>query len=132
MKHSTAINAVLTAIILPICQWAAQWTGAFFFIVIGDDHCTDVAWANTEGLAQDGAFALASNPEIAGAFEDIKTSFDILMEENLKDPEFVKAFAETMPDADKHGWHSFDNDREVKSTHQVIRKLVNDTEGGEA
>jgi hypothetical protein len=126
MKHSTAINAVLTAIILPICQWAAQWTGAFFFIVIGDDHCTDVAWANTEGLSQDGAFALTVDPEIAGAFEDMKTSFDILLEDNLENPEYRKAFENTCPSVDKCGWHSLDKDEEMKSSRSLPQKIVVD------
>jgi hypothetical protein len=114
--HSKAINAVITAIVRVLLGWAEEWgNDAFFFLIIGDKTCTDVAWHNTENLSCEGALALVENgPKVAGAFQDIETSFDILLEDRLKDNEdFRKEFEKSSPSKDDQGWYSIENN-EVK------------------
>jgi hypothetical protein len=109
---SRAINAVLTAIIRTLFGWVEEWNNdAFFFIVIGDKTCTDVAYYNTEKLAEDGAYAVTEQVETAAAFQDLATSFDILVGFRLdEDEDFRKKFELTMPEKDKQGWYSLEND----------------------
>ena len=107
---SKAINAVLSAIIRTLLGWAEEWgNDAFFFIVIGDKTCTDVAWHNTEMLSLDGALAVAYDAEAAGALQDLSGSVDILLEEQLKDDDFREKFQLTCPDKNSMGWHSYEN-----------------------
>ena len=111
--HSQVINAVITAIVRMLIGWSEEWgNDAFFFLIIGDKQCTDVAWHNTENLACEGVLALTgSGVECAAAFQDIATSFDILIDEELKaDEKFAKAFAQTSPSKKAHGWCSMENE----------------------
>ena len=106
---SKAINAVLTAIIRTILGWVEEWgNDAFFFLVIGDKSCVDVAWSNTEDLACDGAFAIASDPKTAGAFYNLSCSVDLLIDDNVKDKEFDAVFQDAIPDKKDSGWGSFE------------------------
>ena len=108
---SKAINAVLTAIIRTLLGWAEEWgNDAFFFLVIGDKTCVDVAWSNTESLECDGAIAVAGNPKTAGAFYNLSASVDLLIEENVKDKEFNDVFQETSPSKEDTGWYSIENE----------------------
>lgn len=108
---SQAINAVLTAIIRTLLGWAEEWgNDAFFFLVIGDKTCTDVAWSNTDQLACDGAIAVADDPQAAGAFQNLSTSVDILLEDRLKNEKFKSVFQETSSSSDDNGWYSIEND----------------------
>ena len=110
-SKSKAINAVLTAIIRTLLGWVEEWDNdAFFFLVIGDKTCVDVAWSNTESLECDGAIAVASNPKTAGAFYNLSTSVDLLIEENVKDKEFNDVFQETSPSKEDTGWFSIENE----------------------
>ena len=111
--HSQVINAVITAIVRMLMGWAEEWgNDAFFFLIIGDKQCTDVAWHNTENLACEGALALTgSGVECAAAFQDLASSFDILIDEELKaDEAFEKKFAMTSPSKKSHGWCSMENE----------------------
>ena len=110
---SKAINAVITAIIRTIFGWVEEWgEDAFFFLVIGDKTCTDVAFYNTENLSCEGALAVTSNVETAGAFFNLAGSADILLEEPFKEDDFRKEFENTSPGKDKQGWFSVDNNEE--------------------
>ncbi len=109
--QSKAINAFVTAIINALFVWARQWNNdAFFFIIIGDKNCTDVAWHNTNGLTCDGAIAVSISPKTVAAFDDLKTGVDILVEDAIKDD---KQFGETLErlrvDDYAEGWHSVEN-----------------------
>lgn len=105
---SKAINAVISAIVRTLLGWAEEWgNDAFFFLVIGDKTCTDVAWHNTEDLACNGAWAITRDVPASGAFQDIATSFDILIEDQLKENEqFKEAFEKTSPSKSDTGWYS--------------------------
>ena len=106
---SKAINAVLTAIIRTLFGWVVEWMDdAFFFLVIGDKSCTDVAFYNTEDLSCNGALAITDNVEAAAAFQDLAGSADILLEERLKEDDFRKEFEKTEPGKDNHGWFSLE------------------------
>ena len=98
---SKAINAVLTAISDP---------SSFFFLVIGDKTCVDVAWSNSEDLSCDGAIAIAGNPKTAGAFYNLSAAVDMLIDENVKDKEFNDVFQETSPSKEDTGWFSIENE----------------------
>ena len=55
-----------------------------------------------------------NGPKVAGAFQDIETSFDIFLEDRLKDNEdFRKEFEKSSPSKDDQGWYSIENN-EVK------------------
>ena len=106
---SKAINAVLTAIINTLIGWAKAWSnGAYFFIVIGDNISTDVAWYNTQNLAIEGAWTLANDIKAACAFADLSGSMNILLEDKLKDEEFRKEYELSMPEEDNVGWVSYE------------------------
>ena len=106
---SKAINAVLTAIVRTLLGWAEEWgNDAFFFLVIGDKTCTDVAWSNSEQLACNGALAIVDDPHAAGAFQNLSTSVDILLEDSLKDEKFKSVFEDTTSSANDNGWYSLE------------------------
>lgn len=110
---SKAINAVISAIVRTLFAWAKEWSDdAFFFLVVGDKTCTHVAWQNTEDLSCDGALAISEKVEIAGAFQDLAGSVDLLIDDQLKDETFRKEYEQTAPSKDKSGWHSFSFDDE--------------------
>ena len=104
---SKVINAVLAAIINQLFVWTRHWgNDAFFFIVIGDKTCTDVAWYNTENLTCNGALAVTSSPQSAGAFQNLAECCDILMDDQLKNEKFRKIFEKTTCAKDDQGWYS--------------------------
>ena len=107
---SKAIDAIVKAFILSISAWAKAWSeDAFFFIVIGDKHGTDVAWHNTDRLQTEGAWVIADVPEAAARFDLIADGVNILTEENLKKKKYQKAYHKfETPSPDDEGWHSFD------------------------
>ena len=111
-----AINAVITAIVRTLFGWAQEWgEDAFFLLVIGDKRTTDVAWYNTEDLAYNGAIALADCAETAGAYQDLATSVDLLIQDKLEEPEFKKKYEMTTPEKNDHGWYSLDFDNKEKT-----------------
>lgn len=104
---SKANNKVMRMIILPLFQWAYEDEDAFFFVIVGNKHMTDVAWANTEGLSVDGALAVVNDPDAAAVFEFIKTTFDCVLEDNIKDESFNTSFqAHEMPSTFDREWVS--------------------------
>lgn len=106
---SKAINAVLSAIIRTLLGWAEEWNeDAFFFLVIGDKTCVDIAWSNTADLECDGAFAIAGDPKTAGAFYNLSAAVDLLIEDNVKDKKFNDIFQETSPSKEDLGWYSIE------------------------
>ena len=108
---SKAINAVLSAIIRTLLSWAEEWSeDAFFFIVIGDKQCTDIAWFNAEELSCNAALAITSDPETLAAFNDIAGSVDILAEDALKDDSFREKYEPTTPFNNPCGWFSSELD----------------------
>lgn len=110
---SKAINAVLTAIIRTIFGWVEEWgEDAFFFLVIGDKTCTDVAFYNTENLSCEGALAVTENVEAAAAFMDLAGSADILLEERFREDDFCREYENKRPGKDKQGWFSVENNEE--------------------
>ena len=112
---SKAINAFATAIVRTLFGWVEKWGDeSFFFIVFGDKTCTDVAWYNTDQLACDAALAITCDPKAAGAFSNISTSVEILMEDALKNAKFKEAFEKTDLDDPKEGWVSIEDDPDCK------------------
>lgn len=110
---SKAINAVLTAIIRTIFGWVEEWReDAFFFIVIGDKNCTDVAFYNTENLSCEGALAVTESVEAAAAIMDLAGAADILLEERLREDDFCKEYEKKRPGRHKQGWFSVENNKE--------------------
>jgi len=104
---SKVLNDVMRMVILPLFQWTADNQDAFFFIIIGNKHITDVAWYNSDGLTVDGALAVANDPNAAAVFEFIKTTYDIALEENVKDKDFNDAFQDhCLSSSSDKGWIS--------------------------
>ncbi len=108
---SRAINAALTAFIRTIFGWVEEWgNDAFFFLVIGDKNCTDVAWYNPEQLSCDGALAISADPRSAAAFCDMNTGVELLMEDNLKENKFKEDFEKLqLPENYQNGWYSYED-----------------------
>ena len=101
-----ASDTFIKFVILPLMQWASEDSNRFFFIVIGDQYNVDCAYANTENLACEGAFAIVNTPQTAGALTSIWTSVDILLEDSRKDEEFEKNYQNTIPSKDDTSWYS--------------------------
>ena len=101
---SKVINAFLSGLINGLYQWAAQWDGAYFFIVVGDEQCHDVAYFNHEALESVGGMSIASNPKIAAMFDRMRVPYDLFLEDYVKDEDYKKSleFGE-VPNA---GWNS--------------------------
>lgn len=122
---SKAINAVISAIVRTLLGWAEEWgNNAYFFLIIGDKNCSDVAWYNTEDLNCNGAFTVSSFPQSAGAFQDLAVSCDILMENHLKDEKFRKVLDNTTCAKDNNGWFSSEtvNDDETEDDNNETKK----------
>jgi len=112
---SKAINAFVTAIVRTLFGWVEKWGNeSFFFIVFGDKTCTDVAWYNTDQLACDAALAITCDPEAAGAFYNISTGVDVLLEDCLENDQFRKKFELTGVDNGFDGWISYEADPDCK------------------
>lgn len=106
---SKAINAVISAIVRTLLGWAEEWDkDAFFFLVIGDKTCTDVAWHNSNNLSSYGATAIANFPEAAGTFSNVNTGVELLMEEPMKDKKYRDIFEKSGMGDDKPAWFSFE------------------------
>ena len=103
---SKAVDVFVSAIINALYVWARKWgKNAYFYILIGDDSCQDVAWSNTQAVEENAIFPVVCNPKAAALFENLRISYDLLVEEHLKDPEYDKVFQE--PTIETHeGWYS--------------------------
>ena len=104
--QSKAINAFITAIVNALFVWARQWNNnAYFFLLIGDDKCQDVAWANTDALESIAMSPVARDPKSAALYENMRVPYDIFLEESRKNAEFEKVFQEPLLDMPEN-WYS--------------------------
>ena len=71
-----AVEILAKFIIIPLMEAVAANRDLFFFLIIGNEKQTDVAFANSMGLACEGAAAILEDPTPAAAFSAIATSFD--------------------------------------------------------
>jgi len=125
---SNAINAVVTAIIRMLLGWAEEWgNDAFFFLVIGDKTCSDVAWHNTENLSCEGAFAVAEYPESAGALYNLFSSVETLLDDNLKQKDFRKTFEKAIPEKEDQGWCSLEHVPDTNDANKEVKPDVKHT-----
>ena len=113
-----AIETLAKFIVIPLMEAVAANRGTFFFLIIGNKHQTDVAFANTMGLSCEGAAAILEDPTTAAAFSNIATSFDSGIDDKLADKEFNEIYQKSLPETDDHYWASysdfdFDYDDEV-------------------
>lgn len=92
---SKAINAFVTAIVNALYVWARSWgNNAYFYLLIGDDKCQDVAWHNADAIESIATMPVVSHPKAAALFESMRVPYDLLLEESRKDEEFEKTFQE--------------------------------------
>ena len=113
-----AIETLAKFIVIPLMEAVAANRGMFFFLIIGNKHQTDVAFANTMGLSCEGAAAILEDPTTAAAFTNIATSFDCGIDDKMKDKAFNEIYQNSLPETDDHCWNSysdfdFDYDDEV-------------------
>ena len=95
--RSKAINAFISAIINALYVWAREWgNNAYFYILIGDETCNDVAWCNSDAIETIAMSPVAHNPKAAALFESMRVPYEIFLEDNRKDPEFEKIFQEPL------------------------------------
>jgi len=102
---SKAINAFITAIVNALYVWAREWgNNAYFYILIGDENCNDVAWHNADAIETIATTPVISNPKAAALFETMRVPYDVDLEDYRKDPEYEKIFQEPLnaPEA----WYS--------------------------
>ena len=104
-----AVEILAKFIIIPLMEAVAANRGSFFFLVIGNEHQTDVAFANSMGLACEGAAAILEDPTTAAAFSAIATSFDCGINDKVKDKEFDDIYHTSMPETDDRYWASYSN-----------------------
>lgn len=102
-----AVEILAKFIIIPLMEAVAANRGSFFFLVIGNEHQTDVAFANSMGLACDGAAAILEDPTTAAAFSSINTSFECGIHDKVEDKEFNEIYQTSMPETDDQCWFSY-------------------------
>ena len=102
-----AVEILAKFIIIPLMEAVAANRGSFFFLVIGNKHQTDVAFANSMGVACEGAAAILEDPTTAAAFSAIATSFDCGINDKIADKEFNDIYQTSMPETDDHCWFSY-------------------------
>ena len=100
---------MLESFIGAICNWVKKVSGGYFFIVIGDDKVSHVAWANAEKLALHGAIAISSEFKSVAALQTIQVGVDFLTEEENLSPEYKKERDENCMVDVPDGWFSVDN-----------------------
>lgn len=92
---SKAINAIITAFVNALYCWAREWgNNAYFYILIGDDTCNDVAWHNADALESIAMSPVAHDPHAAALSESMRATYDIFMEESRKQDGYEEAFQE--------------------------------------
>lgn len=102
-----AVDVLAKFIVIPLMEAVAANRGAFFFLIIGNEHQTDVAFANSMGLSCEGAAAILENPTTAAAFSNIATSFDCMIDDKLADKKFNDVYVKSLPETDDHYWASY-------------------------
>ena len=113
-----AVEILAKFIVIPLMEAVAANRGTFFFLVIGNEHQADVAFANSMGLSCEGAAAILEDPTTAAAFSAISTSFDAGINDKWADKKFDEIYQKSLPETDDHYWASysdfdFDYDGEV-------------------
>jgi nicotinic acid mononucleotide adenylyltransferase len=94
---SKAINAIISAIVNALYVWAREWgNNAYFYILIGDDKCQDVAWHNSNAIETIATIPVANDPKAAALFESMTVPYHIFLEDNRKNEKFEKAFQEPL------------------------------------
>ena len=116
-----AVEILAKFIVIPLMEAVAANRGMFFFLIIGNEHQTDVAFANSMGLSCEGAAAILEDPKTAAAFSAIATSFDCMIDDKIADKKFDEIYQKTLPETDDHYWASysdfvFDYDGKVSFT----------------
>ena len=114
-----AVEILAKFIVIPLMEAVAANRGTFFFLVIGNEHQADVAFANSMGLACEGAAAILEDPTTAAAFSAISTSFDAGINDKWADKKFDEVYQKSLPETDDHYWASysdFDFDYDGKVT----------------
>ena len=102
---SKAINAFITAFVNALMNWVEQWeNGAYFFLLIGDDYCSDVAWKNPANVESYGAHSVACSPRAAALFESMQVTVDLMLEEEQDNKEYQKEFQD--PELPEQAWYS--------------------------
>ncbi len=102
-----AVEILAKFIIIPLMEAVSANRGTFFFLVMGNEHQTDVAFANSMGLSCEGAAAILENPTTAAAFSNIATSFDCMIDDKLADKKFNEIYQKSLPETDDHCWASY-------------------------
>ena len=102
-----AVEILAKFIVIPLMEAVAANRGMFFFLVIGNEHQADVAFANSMGLSCEGAAAILEDPTTAAAFSNIATSFDAAIDDKLADKEFNEVYQKSLPETDDHYWASY-------------------------
>ena len=102
-----AVEILAKFIVIPLMEAVAANRGMFFFLIIGNEHQADVAFANTMGLSCEGAAAILENPTTAAAFQNIATSFDCGIEDMMKDEKFNEIYQKSLPETDDRYWASY-------------------------
>ena len=102
-----AVEILAKFIVIPLMEAVAANRGTFFFLVIGNEHQADVAFANSMGLSCEGAAAILENPTTAAAFSNIATSFDAAINDKLADKKFNEVYQKSLPETDDHYWASY-------------------------
>ncbi len=118
-----AVEILAKFIVIPLMEAVAANRGMFFFLIMGNEHQTDVAFANSMGLSCDGAAAILADPTTAAAFSNIEASFDCAIEDRTKDKEFNEIYQKSLPETDDHYWASysdFDFDHDGKDNFKPI------------
>ena len=113
-----AVEILAKFIIIPLMEAVAANRGMFFFLIIGNEHQTDVSFANSMGLSCEGAAAILEDPTTAAAFSAIATSFDCMIDDKIADKKFNEVYQKSLPETDDNYWASysdfiFDYDGEV-------------------
>ena len=118
-----AVEILAKFIVIPLMEAVAANRGTFFFLVIGNEHQADVAFANSMGLACEGAAAILEDPTTAAAFSAISTSFDAGINDKWADKKFDEVYQKSLPETDDHYWASysdFDFDYDDKVTFEPV------------
>ena len=118
-----AVEILAKFIVIPLMEAVAANRGTFFFLVIGNEHQADVAFAHSMGLSCEGAAAILENPTTAAAFSAISTSFDCMIDAKIADKKFDEIYQKSLPETDDHYWASysdFDFDYDGEATFAPI------------
>lgn len=102
-----AVEILAKFIIIPLMEAVAANRGTFFFLVMGNEHQVDVAFANSMGLSCEGAAAILEDPTTAAAFSAISSSFDAGINDKWADKKFDEIYQKSLPETDDHYWASY-------------------------